>query len=1022
MQSKLQFYHFQNEILEKFESEFDRWDKKIHIVAPPGSGKTIVWIEMINRLIKKDILWNILIFVPNITLQYQWKEKIEKFFLEENEKLDDFISTDRNTIKKINIITYQSISSSTDEIDDFLEQILKIWYENIKEEFKTYEDFLNYVETLKETDIKEYWETINTYKKKLKTTNTKELLSEQVKSYLEELKKEGIATIVVDEAHHLTSWWSKVLYYAWDFLKKPYIIWLTATPPFDNSDFFVLNEDYTNLLWEVDYYVPTPAIVKAWRLAPYSDLVYFVEPDNEIKEMMKKNDIILNEFIENNKDQIWETIYKYIKENYDKLLKNSQVLLENYLRFLYNNTKLDISEFAFSESIFESSNIEDIAKTIGKYISTKSVDLNIKSSDKVDIKSMFYNLWYIWRWNNFYKFRTPVEMALVYAKSKMNWIKIVLENEYKNKWNTLKWAIITDFLEEWENNYINCKFILDSINKSNPSFNSILVSGQWIWKYENNNLIQIDTNILEVTKKLESWEINLIIWTRWILWEWWDCPKLNVLIDLTWVSAFMSVNQIRWRAIRLNPDDFKKVANIYDIVCLWEWYKWKIDFERVIRKYENFYWIDASWIVIKWTDHIYPDLEHHLDNYQKINENMIKRSSLLEYYYSLWGIWWNYENKEIFWLNLKINELKRFFPFVKLRFFENLKFNKLFKNTKKENIENIWKNNFYFEIIIRFIKKLLDSIVQTLITFGDLPEWFTYEIKESQDWNFKIVSNYKDALVSKAFINHIKDIFSPVSAQRYMIDIFSLRQEWKELLEDRLLFPLPNILAKNIEYRDEIESNLSNYFLESIYWKIMLAYQKSTIIVNWLFKKVKSFFDNEYFKIIIIVFFIFMFSFLLSLSMELIITKYLLFWLIIYLSVIILTSVWMFLLFLYLNIFKLIYLILLGSIFTYLIYILSVYFNIKQDELIIFCFFIPALALILFVIIRKIINKITKNIHYIFLKSINKKQININSKLTKTWINSDYIKYIYLNSPEINKKDYIWKEPFINSKIEKLWI
>gem|GEM_PF-5463181 len=92
----------------------------------------------------------------------------------------------------------------------------------------------------------------------------------------------------------------------------------------------------------------------------------------------------------------------------------------------------------------------------------------------------------------------------------------------------------------------------------------------------------------------------------------------------------------------------------------------------------------------------------------------------------------------------------------------------------------------------------------------------------------------------------------------------------------------------------------------------------------------------------------------------------------------------MFLLFLYLNIFKLIYLILLGSIFTYLIYILSVYFNIKQDELIIFCFFIPALALILFVIIRKIINKITKNIHYIFLKSINKKQININSKLTKT--------------------------------------
>ena len=35
-------YHFQNDILQKFESEVERGDKKIHIVAPPGSGKTIM--------------------------------------------------------------------------------------------------------------------------------------------------------------------------------------------------------------------------------------------------------------------------------------------------------------------------------------------------------------------------------------------------------------------------------------------------------------------------------------------------------------------------------------------------------------------------------------------------------------------------------------------------------------------------------------------------------------------------------------------------------------------------------------------------------------------------------------------------------------------------------------------------------------------------------------------------------------------------------------------------------------------
>jgi hypothetical protein len=33
-------------------------------------------------------------------------------------------------------------------------------------------------------------------------------------------------------------------------------------------------------------------------------LVYFVEPGDSIKEMMKKNDMILDEFIENNKIKI----------------------------------------------------------------------------------------------------------------------------------------------------------------------------------------------------------------------------------------------------------------------------------------------------------------------------------------------------------------------------------------------------------------------------------------------------------------------------------------------------------------------------------------------------------------------------------------------------------------------------------------------------------------------------------------------------------------------------------------------
>jgi len=51
-----------------------------------------------------------LILVPNTVLQKQWKNKIKKFFLEEDEDIDDIISFRLDDIKKVNILTYQAIS------------------------------------------------------------------------------------------------------------------------------------------------------------------------------------------------------------------------------------------------------------------------------------------------------------------------------------------------------------------------------------------------------------------------------------------------------------------------------------------------------------------------------------------------------------------------------------------------------------------------------------------------------------------------------------------------------------------------------------------------------------------------------------------------------------------------------------------------------------------------------------------------------------------------------------------------
>jgi hypothetical protein len=37
-------------------------------------------------------------------------------------------------------------------------------------------------------------------------------------------------------------------------------------------------------------------------------------------------------------------------------------------------------------------------------------------------------------------------------------------------------------------------------------------------------------------------------------------------------------------------------------------------------------------------------------------------------------------------------------------------------------------------------------------------------------------------------------------------------------------------------------------------------------------------------------------------------------------------------------------------------------------------------------------------------------------------INKTFTKFYYLNSSEIDKKQYIWQTPFITSNIEKVWM
>jgi superfamily II DNA or RNA helicase len=777
MKFQKELYPYQKEILSVFDAEQQKWEKKIHIVAPPGSGKTIIGCEIMCRIGAPT-----LILVPNLTLLGQWQDKLEKHFFEAGETSDELISTSIEDIKMINILTYQSLSGSDDTSDEIQEEIYELWYQSEKSDFTSKELFLEFLRELKEWNPEEYQEEYAKQRKKVKNSGdsdtTRKMMKEKILSYTKKLREYGVKTMIVDEAHHLTSWWSHVLFEIWSDLSEPTIIGLTATPPFDDVDYFELDLSYTKLLGTVDYIVPTPAIVRSGRLAPYSDLLYIVSPGADLDELLKKREAMLATFIELHKWDIVAYLHEYLQKNYENLKTKSWDMCDKWMRFIYVHKWADIDMSSYIHGgISDTLSLEDIAKSIGKWASD-GFKKSKKSEILDEVKSLFFDLGYIWRWANLYRFETPVEKWLIYAKSKIEGVKAILKKEEQNLGDNLKCAIITDFLDV-ESDWINCHAIFDAVSESFGHLSPYIVSGQGIWKLEKwAKVLAPEETILTVTEKLQKWEIKMVIGTRGILGEGWDCPELNTLIDLTGVSAYMSVNQVHGRAIRLDPTNLEKVANIYDIVCIGEWYQWLRDFERIMKKHAQFYGVDDAGLIIKWLDHIYPQLEKNIVNPERINQYTLKKSELRSMVKELWNVGEDFKNEEIFSLSLEVRK-----PYSSLYLPSNIGLYDLYalnrESTKDSNLLEFWKTK-YHEIVRKWITEMIDATLQVLKPFEHLPSDFSYSLKWTPSGSISIVSDYHDPLISKKFIDTIALIFDTITDQKYVFSNKEYNAKWEK--------------------------------------------------------------------------------------------------------------------------------------------------------------------------------------------------------------------------------------------------
>ena len=224
---------YQARLLDRLDSYLD--DKRLHIVAAPGSGKTIFGLEVVRRLNQPA-----LVLTPTITIRNQWVERLVDQFLPPGSSHPDWISTDIRNPQLLTVATYQALHSLCSGEIDALEE--------------TGSDDESYAAP-EPTNEKE---------------NGKSASGIELPESLSKFK-----TLVVDEAHHLRSEWWRTLTFVADHL-KPTLVALTATPPYDVSPYEW--QRYEELCGPVDAEIAVPELVLQGDLCPHQDYVYLSAP------------------------------------------------------------------------------------------------------------------------------------------------------------------------------------------------------------------------------------------------------------------------------------------------------------------------------------------------------------------------------------------------------------------------------------------------------------------------------------------------------------------------------------------------------------------------------------------------------------------------------------------------------------------------------------------------------------------------------------------------------------------------
>jgi superfamily II DNA or RNA helicase len=689
------WHRYQQLALDAFERDRANGRSQTLIVAPPGAGKTLIGLEVIRRLDAPA-----LVLCPTQTIQRQWQDKQALFGPPSDQ---------------VTVLTYQALCQA-DDPDDLLRGVAeRQWAEERAratgaEPAAVLGEAQSWSGPAAARREQELARIVAHLKREaagggLEELSPDELLSPGAQRRVDELRSAGVSTIVLDECHHLASLWGALLAVILRQLAPRHILGLTATNPSElSAEQAAL---YRQLLAEVDFTIPTPAVVREGHLAPYQELVQLCEPLASERDWLAARHerferLLLD--VDAPPAELGLSVWLLARLRERRSRDGAQMswaeearrqprFADAGLRWLNQVGERPPDGAPRGELQRAPLDIEDWVALLSDY----ALGCLHPSSDPAaaerlaQLQTALGDLGYTVTRQGIRHTGTEVDQVLLNSAAKPLAACDILATELDSRGDDLRAVVLCDS-QHGPHQSADSPLALSGGGRgllaavgadervailrpaliTSDTFAVLSDEAAW-WIARLSELAASDRVSLPaggftaaaengvavlthpssefssrrwtewVTRVLADGESRLLVGTRGLLAEGWDCPQVNVLVDMTDVAADVSVRQMRGRSLRLDPERPAKLAGNWDVVCVApELGRGRADYDRFVRRHLHIHAPCEDGTIESGPSHVHPTLSPYgppdADRFIAINREQRRRAADLSGARERWRI------------------------------------------------------------------------------------------------------------------------------------------------------------------------------------------------------------------------------------------------------------------------------------------------------------------------------------------------------------------------------------------------